>query len=81
MKEHEEALHYDPLFSQNMWTAAKCFTIEKYNYHMGKIEKKATYAIAWLDDNHPFVWTISKFSEKYNVDYTNNISKCFNSWI
>jgi hypothetical protein len=57
--------HYNhPLFSQNMWPATKCFTIEKYNYHMGKIEEKTPYALAWLDDNHPFVWTRSKFSEE-----------------
>jgi hypothetical protein len=74
--------YYGPLFSQNMWATAKCFTIEKYNYHMGKIEEKAPYALAWLDDNHPFVWTRSKFSEESLVDYiNNNLSECFNSWI
>jgi hypothetical protein len=31
---------------------------------MGKIEEKTPYALAWLDDNHPFVWTRSKFSEE-----------------
>jgi hypothetical protein len=46
-------------YYQNMWATTKCFTIEKYNYHMGNIEEKAMDALAWLDDNHPFVWTRS----------------------
>lgn len=49
---------------------------------MRKIEEKAPDAIAWLDDNHPFVWTRSKFSELSKVDYiNNNLSECFNSWV
>jgi hypothetical protein len=28
--------YYDPLFVQNMWAAAKSFTVDKYNYHMGR---------------------------------------------
>jgi hypothetical protein len=74
--------YYGPLFSQNMWAAAKYFTIEKYNYHMSKIEENALGALRWLDDNHPFIWTRSKFSEESKVDYiNNNLSECFNSWI
>jgi hypothetical protein len=35
-----------------------------------------------LDDNHPFIWTRSKFSKESKVDYiNNNLSECFNSWI
>jgi hypothetical protein len=76
MKKH----YYGPLFSQNMWVATKCFTVEKYNYHMRKIEKKAPDALRWLDDNHPFISTRSKFSEESKVDYiNNNLSECFNS--
>jgi hypothetical protein len=49
---------------------------------MGKIEEKAPDALGWLDDNHPFILTRSKFSEESKVDYiNNNLSKCFNSWI
>jgi hypothetical protein len=78
MKKH----YYGPLFSQNMWATAKCFTIEKYNYHMGKIKENVPDALRWLDDNHPFIWTRSKFSKESNVDYiNNNLSECFNSWI
>jgi hypothetical protein len=77
MKKH----YYGPLFSQNMWAAAKCFTIEKYNYHMGKIEEMASDGLRWLDDNHPFIWTRSKFSKESKVDYINNNPfECF-SWI
>jgi hypothetical protein len=48
---------------------------------MGKIEEKAPDALAWLDNNHSFVWTRSKFSEESKVDYiNNNLSECF-SWI
>jgi hypothetical protein len=47
---------------------------------MGKIEEKAPDALGWLDDNHPFILTRSKFSEESKVDYiNNNLSKCFNS--
>jgi hypothetical protein len=63
-----------------MWVATKCFTVEKYNYHMGKIEKKVPDALRWLDVNHPFISTRSKFSEESKVDYiNNNLSECFNS--
>jgi hypothetical protein len=55
-----------------MWATAKYFTVEKYNYHMGKIEEKAPYALRWLDDNHPLIWTRSKFSKESKVDYINN---------
>jgi hypothetical protein len=58
MKKHYKG----SLFSQNMWTAAKTFTSTKYNYHMGKIEEKILDALQWLDDNHPYIWSRSKFS-------------------
>lgn len=59
MKKHYQGF----LFSHNMWAAAKSFTIDKYNYHMGKIEKKSPDALAWLDDHHPHIWSRSKFVE------------------
>jgi hypothetical protein len=58
MKKHYKG----SLFSQNMWTAAKTFTSTKYNYHRGKIEEKILDALEWLDDNHPYIWSRSKFS-------------------
>jgi hypothetical protein len=58
MKKHYKG----SLFSQNMWTAAKTFISTKYNYHMGKIEEKILDALEWLDDNHPYIWSRSKFS-------------------
>jgi hypothetical protein len=71
-----------PLFSQNMWVAAKAFTHEKYNYHMSKIEEKCSAAMEWLDENHPCVWTRSKFWEDCKVDYiNNNLSESFNNWV
>jgi hypothetical protein len=70
------------LFSQNMWAAAKSFTIDKYNYYMGKIEEKGLDALEWLDDHHPYIWSRSKFSEHCKVDYiNNNLSESFNSWV
>jgi hypothetical protein len=49
---------------------------------MGKIDEKAPDALGWLDDNHPFILTRSKFSKESKVDYiNNNLSECFNSWI
>jgi hypothetical protein len=58
MKKHYKG----PLFSQNMWAAAKTLTSTKYNYHIGKIEEKSLDALKWLDDNHSYIWSRSKFS-------------------
>ncbi|XP_066392246.1 uncharacterized protein [Miscanthus floridulus] len=51
------------LYGKNMWCAAKSFTILKFNYFLGKIEEKDSKTIEWLDENHPYVWSRSKFSE------------------
>ena len=70
------------LYSKNTWAAAKSFTIDKFNYFMGKIEEKDPSALDWLDDNHPYVWSRSKFFENCMVDYiNNNLSESFNSWV
>jgi hypothetical protein len=82
MEEYEEEEVMWPLFSQNMWAAAKSFTHEKYNYHMSKIEEKCPVVMKWLDENHSYVWTRSKFGEDCKVDYiNNNLSESFNSWM
>jgi hypothetical protein len=78
MKKHYKG----SLFSQNMWAAAKSFTFDKYDYHMSKIEEKSPDALDWFDDNHPHIWSRSKFSEECKVDYiNNNLLKSFNSWV
>lgn len=70
------------LYGKNMWCAAKSFTESKFTYFIGKIEEKDRSAIEWLDDNHPYVWSRSKFSEDCKVDYiNNNLSESFNSWV
>jgi hypothetical protein len=70
------------LYGKNMWSAATSFTIENFNYFMSKIEEKDPSARPWLDDNHPYVWSRSKFFEDCTVDYiNNNLSECFNSWV
>ena len=56
------------LYGKNMWCAAKSFTILKFNYFLDKIEEKDSKAIEWLDENHPYVWSRSKFSEYCKVD-------------
>jgi hypothetical protein len=74
--------YFGPLFSQNMWAAAKACTSDKFDYHMRKIEEKSPNAIAWLDENHPYVWSRSKFGDGCKVDYiNNNLSESFNSWV
>jgi hypothetical protein len=74
--------YFGPLFSQNMWAATKTYSSERYNYHMSKIQEKCSRAIEWLDHNHPFIWSRSKFVDDCNVDYiNNNLSECSNSWI
>jgi len=60
------------LYGKNMWSAAKSFTTDKFNYFMGKIEEKDPSAQPWLDDNHPYVGSRSKFFEDCKVDYINN---------
>ena len=70
------------LYGKNMWCAAKSFTISKFNYFIGKIEEKDPKTIEWLDENHPYVWSRSKFSEDFKVDcINNNLSESFNSWV
>ena len=70
------------LYGKNMRFTAKSFTVLKFNYFMGKIEEKDPSAIEWLDENHPYVWSRSKFSEDCKVAYiNNNLSECFNSWV
>jgi hypothetical protein len=65
-----------------MWSAAKACTIAKYNYHMQRIMEKSPAAIAYLDENHPHLWTRSEFSDYCKVDYiNNNISESFNNWV
>jgi hypothetical protein len=49
---------------------------------MGKIQEKCPKAIAYLDENHPYLWSRSKFSDQCKVDYiNNNLSECFNNWV
>ncbi|CAN6301543.1 unnamed protein product [Urochloa humidicola] len=75
-------VYYGPLFNYNMWPAAKSFTIEKFNWHMTRIQEKCPEAIAWLDENHPYIWTRSKFFDHCKVDYiNNNLSESFNNWV
>ena len=43
--------YYGELFNYNMWPAAKSYTIEKFNWHMARIQEKCPDAIAYLDEN------------------------------
>jgi len=75
--------HYSgDLFNYNMWPATKACTIEKFNWHMGKIQEKCPQAIAYLDEKHPYLWNRSKFSDQCKVNYiNNNLSESFNNWV
>jgi hypothetical protein len=42
--------YYGPLFNYNMWSADKSYTIEKFNWHMARIQEKCPEAIAFLDE-------------------------------
>jgi hypothetical protein len=48
---------------------------------MKKIEEKSPEALDLLDENHAHIWSRSKFLEQCNVNYINNLSECFNSWV
>ncbi|WVZ83420.1 hypothetical protein U9M48_030569 [Paspalum notatum var. saurae] len=62
--------------------AAKSYTIEKFNWHMDRIKEKCPAAIAYLDENHPYFWSRSKFSSHCKVDYiNNNLSESFNNCV
>jgi hypothetical protein len=64
------------LYGKNMWAA------DKFNFFMRNIEEKDPKALEWLDENHPYIWSRSKFSEDCKVDYINkNLSESFNSWV
>ena len=81
-KNMKKNVYGSELYGKNMWSAAKSFTIDKFNYFMGKIEEKDPSALEWLDEHHPFVWSRSKFYEDCKVDYiNNNLSESFNSWV
>jgi hypothetical protein len=90
--EHRECMRYlwknmkktysGTLYGKNMWEAAKSFTADKFNFFMRNIEEKDPKALEWLDENHPYIWSRSKFSEDYKVDYiNNNLFESFNSWV
>jgi hypothetical protein len=64
------------VYGKNIWSDAKSFTTDKFNYFMNKIEEKDPSALALLDDNHPYVWSRSKFFK-----VCNNLFECFNSWV
>nr|AAV25284.1 hypothetical protein [Oryza sativa Japonica Group] len=46
---------------------AKSFTNVKFTYHMDKIKEGCPEALTWLDDNHPYIWSRSKFSEECKI--------------
>ena len=49
---------------------------------MGKLQEKWHQAIAYLDENHPYLWSRSKFSNQCKVDYiNNNLSESFNNYV
>ncbi|XP_039828684.1 uncharacterized protein LOC120690177 isoform X6 [Panicum virgatum] len=46
------------------------------------LKKRCPDAIAYLDENHPYLWSRSKFSDHCKVDYiNNNLSESFNNWV
>jgi hypothetical protein len=47
--------YYGDLYNYNMWPAAKTCVIEKFNWHMARIQEKAPDAIAYQDENHPYL--------------------------
>ncbi|WVZ80109.1 hypothetical protein U9M48_027612, partial [Paspalum notatum var. saurae] len=74
--------YYGTLFDYNMWPVAKSYTIEKFNWHMARIQEKCPAAIVYLDENHPYLWSRSKFLDYCKVDYiNNNLSESFNNWV
>jgi hypothetical protein len=49
---------------------------------MGRIQEKCPEAIACLDENHPYLWSRSKFYDHSKVEYiNNNLSESFNNWV
>jgi hypothetical protein len=77
----QEEVHGD-VFTTHMWLAAKSYTIEKCEYHLGVIKEASSNVIDFLKNNHKQLWCRSKFFQLTKCDYVNNnISESFNSWI
>ena len=71
VEEHEEKLQWWSLWQEYVVCCQELHNFE-VNYLLGKIEEKDPKAIEWLDENHLYVWSRSKFGEDCKVDYINN---------
>ncbi|KAM3190865.1 hypothetical protein ACQJBY_068691 [Aegilops geniculata] len=65
-----------------MWSAAKAYRLETFNYHMGKIFEAEPTVSTYLCTYHNLKWMRCDFNTEIKCDYIhNNLAECFNSWI
>lgn len=61
IEEHEEKVSAANLYGKDMWDATKSLTVDKFNFFMGKIDEKDPKVLTWLVEDHPYMWSRSKF--------------------
>ena len=65
----------------DLWGAARCNNLQKFNHHMENISKKSNEAFAYLNSIDKDTWTLFFASvAKFGHD-TSNVVESFNQWI
>ena len=52
-----------------------------YNYHMFELRKYNESLAAWIEQNEPEYWAMSKFPKKIWDKMTTNLAKSFTAWL
>ena len=52
-----------------------------YNYHMFELRKYNESLAAWIEQNEPKHWAMSKFPKKRWDKMTTNLVESFNAWL
>ncbi|EEE67181.1 hypothetical protein OsJ_24270 [Oryza sativa Japonica Group] len=64
------------------WSAARCYTEDRFQWHLKHIWDVRPDAIEYLEKHHSRIWYRCGFSELSKCDYlTNNVSESFNNQI
>jgi hypothetical protein len=71
-----------PVFTDHLYPAARCYTEDKFQWHLKHIWDVRPDAIEFLEKHHSRIWYRCGFSELSKCDYlTNNVSESFNNQI
>jgi hypothetical protein len=70
------------ILKNQLWTCAKASTVQKWEYHMGKMKELNEDAYTWLQRMAPNTWVRAYFSEFPKSDILlNNNCEVFNKYI